>query len=53
MPGSLPNGVSRSAVGRKKMISGTYLVSGTLLVVSAWLFDNGDVTANSRRSCGW
>jgi MFS family permease len=36
------------SVGRKKMISGTYLVSGTLLAVSAFLFDNGDLTANSQ-----
>ena len=36
------------SVGRKKMISGTYLVSGTLLGVSAFLFDNGDLTANSQ-----
>ena len=30
------------------MIFGTYLVSGTLLAVSAWLFDNGDLTATSQ-----
>jgi MFS family permease len=36
------------SVGRKKMISGTYLISGTLLAVSAFLFDNGDLTANSQ-----
>ena len=35
-------------VGRKKMISGTYLISGVLLAVSAWLFDNGDLTATSQ-----
>jgi MFS family permease len=28
-------------LGRKKMISGTYLLSGTLLAFSAWLFDAG------------
>jgi MFS family permease len=28
-------------VGRKKMISGTYLLSGALLACSAWLFDAG------------
>ena len=28
--------------------SGTYLISGALLAVSAWLFDNGDLTANSQ-----
>jgi MFS family permease len=35
-------------VGRKKMISGTYLISGALLAVSGWLFDNHDLTANSQ-----
>jgi hypothetical protein len=29
------------------MISGTYLLSGAGLAVSGWLFDNGDLTANS------
>jgi hypothetical protein len=29
------------SLGRKKMISGTYLISGTLLAFSAWLFDAG------------
>jgi MFS family permease len=28
-------------LGRKKMISGTYLISGAMLAVSAWLFDAG------------
>jgi MFS family permease len=28
-------------LGRKKMISGTYLISGALLAASAWLFDAG------------
>jgi len=32
-------------VGRKKMISGTYLVSGVLLAVSAWLFQAGVLNA--------
>jgi MFS family permease len=35
-------------VGRKPMISGTYLLSGALLAISGWLFDNGDLTANSQ-----
>src|SRR5512132_157737 len=30
------------------MISGTYILSGTLLAVSGWLFDNNDLTANSQ-----
>ena len=36
------------SVGRKKMISGTYLVSGALLALSAWMFKNGDLTAFSQ-----
>jgi MFS family permease len=35
-------------VGRKKMISGTYILSGILLAISGWLFDNNDLTANSQ-----
>jgi MFS family permease len=36
------------SVGRRRMISGTYLLSGAGLAVSGWLFDNGDLTANSQ-----
>ena len=36
------------SIGRKIMISGTYLISGTLLAVSGWLFYNDDLTANSQ-----
>jgi MFS family permease len=32
-------------VGRKPMISGTYLVSGAMLVVSGYLFDQGVLNA--------
>jgi len=35
-------------VGRKIMISGTYLISGALLAVSGWLFQHHDLTANSQ-----
>jgi MFS family permease len=35
-------------VGRKKMISGTYLLSGALLAVSGWLFQHHDLTAASQ-----
>src|SRR4029079_1851138 len=30
-------------IGRKKMISGTYLLSGALLAVSGWLFQHHDL----------
>ena len=32
-------------VGRKKMIAGTYLISGVLLAITAQLFEAGDLTA--------
>jgi MFS family permease len=35
-------------VGRRAMIAGTYLSSGALLAVTAWLFDRGDLTAFSQ-----
>ena len=39
-------------VGRKKMISGTYILSGVLLAISGWLFDKNDLTADPRPSSG-
>ena len=30
------------SIGRKPMIAGTYILSGVLLLVTAWLFDAGD-----------
>ena len=35
-------------VGRKKMISGTYAVSGILLALTAWLFHAGVLTAQTQ-----
>ncbi|MDQ3120208.1 MAG: MFS transporter [Verrucomicrobiota bacterium] len=35
-------------VGRKKMISGTYAVSGLLLALTAWLFHAGMLTAQTQ-----
>jgi len=32
-------------LGRKKMIAGTYILSGVLLAISAWLFDIGALNA--------
>jgi MFS family permease len=32
-------------LGRKIMISGTYVLSGELLAVTAWLFDQGTLNA--------
>ncbi|MGP7999042.1 MAG: MFS transporter [Streptosporangiaceae bacterium] len=39
-------------LGRKKMISGAYLVSGAMLAVSAWLFDAGVLHA-AGQTCIW
>ncbi|MFF8811684.1 MFS transporter [Streptomyces pactum] len=38
-------------VGRRVMISGTYLLSGALLLVTAWLFEGGHLTANTLTAC--
>jgi MFS family permease len=46
--GPLVLGPLFDTVGRKRMISGTYILSGALLAVSGWLFDNNDLTANSQ-----
>lgn len=35
-------------VGRRKMISSTYLISGVLLAVSAWLFHGGHLSATTQ-----
>jgi MFS family permease len=36
------------SVGRKKMISGTYLISGSMLAFSAWLFAAGTLSAGGQ-----
>jgi len=46
--GPLVLGPLFDSVGRRKMISGTYFLSGTLLAVSGWLFQQGDLTARSQ-----
>jgi MFS family permease len=38
-------------IGRRKMIAGTYLLSGVLLAVSAELFKLGDLTATTQAVC--
>jgi MFS family permease len=38
-------------VGRKPMIAGTYLVSGLLLLLTAWLFDQGALSATTMTAC--
>jgi MFS family permease len=38
-------------VGRRVMISGTYLLSGVLLFGTAWLFDRGSLNATTMTAC--
>ncbi|MFB8119549.1 MFS transporter [Streptomyces sp. NPDC055962] len=38
-------------VGRRPMIAGTYLTSGVLLFVTAWLFQSGSLTAATMTGC--
>ncbi|WP_328339219.1 MFS transporter [Streptomyces violaceus] len=38
-------------VGRRIMISGTYLLSGLLLFGTAWLFDQGSLSADTMTAC--
>jgi len=38
-------------VGRRVMISGTYLLSGTLLFLTAWLFGRGSLDADTLTAC--
>ncbi len=45
LAGPLLLGPLFDSLGRKKMIYGTYLISGTLLAFSAWLFDAGVLQA--------
>ena len=45
LAGPLTIGRLFDSIGRKKMISGTYLISGVLLVISAFLFKQGALTA--------
>ena len=39
------------SVGRKPMIAGTYILSGILLLATAWLFDAGDLNAVTMTAC--
>ncbi|MFI7275523.1 MFS transporter [Streptomyces sp. NPDC049879] len=39
------------SVGRKPMISGTYILSGLLLFVTAWLFQQDALSANTLTAC--
>ncbi|HEY7142899.1 MAG TPA: MFS transporter [Streptosporangiaceae bacterium] len=39
------------SIGRKPMIAGTYLISGLLLLLTAYLFDQGMLTATTMTAC--
>jgi MFS family permease len=45
LAGPLSIGRLFDTIGRKPMISGTYITSGAMLAVTAWLFDQGVLTA--------
>ena len=49
--GPLVLGPLFDSVGRKPMIAGTYILSGVLLLVTAWLFDAGDLDAVTMTAC--
>jgi MFS family permease len=46
--GPLTIGRLFDSVGRRRMISGTYILSGILLVISAFLFKQGDLNATTQ-----
>ncbi len=46
--GPLTIGRLFDSLGRKRMIAGTYILSGTLLVITALLFRQGDLTATTQ-----
>ncbi len=49
--GPLTLGRLFDTIGRKKMISGTYITAGVLLIITAVLFKNGDLTATTQTIC--
>jgi MFS family permease len=49
--GPLTLGHLFDTIGRKKMISGTYIIAGILLIITAVLFKNGDLNATTQTIC--
>jgi MFS family permease len=49
--GPLTIGRLFDTVGRKKMIAGTYILAGVLLVITAFLFKDGDLNAATQTIC--
>jgi MFS family permease len=51
LAGPLTIGRLFDTIGRRKMISGTYLLSGVLLIITAFLFKNGALNATTQTLC--
>ena len=51
LAGPLTLGRLFDTIGRRKMISGTYILSGILLIISAQLFKNGALNATTQTIC--
>jgi MFS family permease len=51
LAGPLTLGHLFDTVGRKKMISSTYILAGLLLIITAFLFKNGDLNATTQTIC--
>jgi MFS family permease len=51
LAGPLTLGRLFDTIGRKKMIAGTYILSGILLAISAVLFKNGSLNATTQTIC--
>jgi MFS family permease len=51
LAGPLTIGHLFDTIGRKKMISSTYITAGVLLIVTAVLFKDGDLTATTQTIC--
>ena len=48
LAGPLTLGRLFDTIGRKQMIAGTYITSGVMLAVTAWLFDQGVLTGTTQ-----
>jgi MFS family permease len=51
LAGPLTIGRLFDTIGRKQMIAGTYILSGALLALTAWMFDQGMLTAVTQTIC--
>jgi MFS family permease len=49
--GPLVLGPLFDSIGRKPLIAGTYLLSGILLLITAWLFNAGTLNATTMTAC--